>query len=160
LKRSRDERAALVHVDKGVYDFKDDDKIDKINYNLMKSLNVNEAGFSLDNILSFTIKPMFTDLPKANYDQYLPFICTLKAKKSDKKETKNLLNSEFRAPIDLICVLDISGSMSGKKMYLLNETMGFIIHHLQKIDRISIVVFNDKAQRITRLRRLTPDGKI
>ncbi len=55
-------------MEKGVYDFKDDDKIDKINYNLMKSLNVNEAGFSLDNILSFTIKPMFTDLPKANYD--------------------------------------------------------------------------------------------
>jgi hypothetical protein len=68
LKRSRDERAAKVHVDKGVYNFKDDDKIDKINYNLMKSLNVNEAGFSLDNILSFTVKPMFTDLPKANYD--------------------------------------------------------------------------------------------
>ncbi len=68
MKRDRDERAAVVQVEKGVYDFKDDDKIDKINYNLMKSLNVNEAGFSLDNILSFTIKPMFTDLPKANYD--------------------------------------------------------------------------------------------
>ena len=84
----------------------------------------------------------------------------MKAKKSDKKETKNLINSEFRAPIDLICVLDISGSMSGKKMYFLNETMGFIINHLQKIDRIAIVAFNDKAQRVTRLRRLTPDGKI
>ncbi len=69
------------------------------------------------------------------------------------------LNNKFRASIDLICVLDISGSMSGKKMKLLKATVTSIVDALQDIDRLAIVTFNHKAQRLTALKKLTPQNK-
>nr|CAB3478866.1 unnamed protein product [Digitaria exilis] len=64
-----------------------------------------------------------------------------------------------RAPLDLVTVLDISGSMEGPKLGLLKQAMGFVIDHLGSHDRLSIVTFSCTAQRIIRLSRMTDGGK-
>ncbi|KAF8775308.1 hypothetical protein HU200_004716 [Digitaria exilis] len=64
-----------------------------------------------------------------------------------------------RAPLDLVTVLDVSGSMEGPKLTLLKQAMGFVIDHLGSGDRLSIVTFSSRARRIIRLSRMTDGGK-
>ncbi|KAF8717027.1 hypothetical protein HU200_026137 [Digitaria exilis] len=64
-----------------------------------------------------------------------------------------------RAPLDLVTVLDVSGSMEGPKLTLLKQAMGFVIDQLGPGDRLSIVTFSSRARRIIRLSRMTDGGK-
>ncbi|RCV46603.1 hypothetical protein SETIT_9G544400v2 [Setaria italica] len=64
-----------------------------------------------------------------------------------------------RAPLDLVTVLDVSGSMSGEKLALLKQAMGFVIDNLGPHDRLSVVSFSSGAQRVTRLLRMSDAGK-
>jgi len=63
------------------------------------------------------------------------------------------------APLDVVTVLDVSGSMSGSKLGLLKQAMGFFIDDLGPGDRLSIVTFSCRARRIIRLTRMTDGGK-
>jgi hypothetical protein len=64
-----------------------------------------------------------------------------------------------RAPLDLVTVLDVSGSMSGHKLALLKQAMRFVIDNLGPHDRLSVVSFSSEARRVTRLARMTDAGK-
>ncbi|XP_037437170.1 E3 ubiquitin-protein ligase WAV3-like [Triticum dicoccoides] len=64
-----------------------------------------------------------------------------------------------RAPLDLVTVLDVSGSMSGHKLALLKQAMRFVIDNLGPDDRLSIVSFSSEARRLTRLTRMSDAGK-
>jgi methylglyoxal synthase len=64
-----------------------------------------------------------------------------------------------RAPLDLVTVLDVSSSMSGPKLALLKEAMGFVIDNLGSADRLSVVSFNYAARRVIRLVRTSDAGK-
>lgn len=64
-----------------------------------------------------------------------------------------------RAPIDLVTVLDISGSMHGSKLSLLKRAVVFVIDNMGPSDRISIVSFSTQARRILPLRRMTENGR-
>jgi Mg-chelatase subunit ChlD len=91
----------------------------------------------------------------------IPFICSLKAGKIQIPD--NVAQHQFfdhkRAPLDLILALDISGSMAGSKLKLLKEAVKLIMNQLNDKDRISIVTFNNRAQRITPLQLLTTYNK-
>lgn len=65
-----------------------------------------------------------------------------------------------RAPIDLVTVLDISGSMVGTKLALLKRAMGFVIQHLGSNDRLSVIAFSSKARRLFPLLRMTDTGRL
>ncbi|CAN0898888.1 E3 ubiquitin-protein ligase WAV3 [Linum grandiflorum] len=73
-------------------------------------------------------------------------------------EQPELLESS-RAPVDLITVLDTSGSMTGTKLALLKRAMGFVIHQLGPSDRLSVVSFSSSAHRLFPLRCMTETGK-
>ncbi|OIV91377.1 hypothetical protein TanjilG_01995 [Lupinus angustifolius] len=64
-----------------------------------------------------------------------------------------------RAPVDLVTVLDISGSMAGTKLALLKRAMGFVIQNLGSNDRLSVIAFSSTARRLFPLRRLTDSGR-
>ncbi|KAG8380579.1 hypothetical protein BUALT_Bualt06G0030200 [Buddleja alternifolia] len=64
-----------------------------------------------------------------------------------------------RAPIDLVTVLDVSGSMHGPKLALLKRAVNFVIDNLGPSDRLSVVSFSSRAQRIFPLRRMTEHGR-
>ncbi|CAA7398860.1 unnamed protein product [Spirodela intermedia] len=63
-----------------------------------------------------------------------------------------------RAPVDLVTVLDVSGSMAGTKLALLKRAMGFVIQNLGPSDRLSVVAFSSTARRLFQLRRMTEIG--
>lgn len=64
-----------------------------------------------------------------------------------------------RAPVDLVTVLDVSGSMAGTKLALLKRAVGFVIQHLGPHDRLSVIVFSSSARRLFHLRRMTDSGR-
>ncbi|XP_066311500.1 probable E3 ubiquitin-protein ligase WAVH2 [Miscanthus floridulus] len=64
-----------------------------------------------------------------------------------------------RASLDLVTVLDVSGSMRGSKLALLKQAMRFVIDHLGPGDRLCIVAFSSGAHRIIRLTRMSDGGK-
>ncbi|KAI4995480.1 hypothetical protein ZWY2020_035383 [Hordeum vulgare] len=64
-----------------------------------------------------------------------------------------------RAPVDLVTVLDVSGSMNGYKLALLKQAMRFVIANLGPDDRLSVVSFSTKARRVTRLARMSEAAK-
>ncbi|CAD6251412.1 unnamed protein product [Miscanthus lutarioriparius] len=64
-----------------------------------------------------------------------------------------------RAPLDLVTVLDVSGSMEGKKLELLKQAMCFVIDQLGRAERLSVVTFTGYAVRWIRLSRMTDAGK-
>eukprot|EP00897_Mesotaenium_endlicherianum_P010326 jgi/Mesen1/9321/ME000061S08767 len=66
---------------------------------------------------------------------------------------------EYRVPVDLVAVLDVSVSMAGEKLRLVQSTMRLVIDTLGDRDRLSLVVFSGAAQRVTRLARMTAGGK-
>jgi Mg-chelatase subunit ChlD len=64
-----------------------------------------------------------------------------------------------RQPLDLVCVIDKSGSMSGDKIALLRRTLMFIIDTLSSADRLSIVEFESDARLLIGLTRLSTLGR-
>ncbi|KAF5194990.1 E3 ubiquitin-protein ligase wav3 [Thalictrum thalictroides] len=64
-----------------------------------------------------------------------------------------------RAPVDLVTVLDVSGSMAGTKLALLKRAMGFVIQNLGPSDRLSVIAFSSSARRCFPLCRMTDSGR-
>ena len=62
--------------------------------------------------------------------------------------------------VDLVAVLDVSGSMQGDKIMLLRHTLLAAIDLLDPSDRLSIIKFQSSATRLTPLLRMTDSGKI
>uniref|UniRef100_A0A7N0UDE9 Uncharacterized protein n=1 Tax=Kalanchoe fedtschenkoi TaxID=63787 RepID=A0A7N0UDE9_KALFE len=67
--------------------------------------------------------------------------------------------SRRRAPIDLVTVLDVSGSMMGGKMRIMRRAMRLVISSLGPQDRLSIVAFSAAPKRLLPLRKMTPPGQ-
>nr|CAD1819028.1 unnamed protein product [Ananas comosus var. bracteatus] len=64
-----------------------------------------------------------------------------------------------RAPIDLVAVIDVSGSMAGTKLALLKRALGFVIQNLGPSDRLSVIAFSSMARRLFHLRRMSEIGR-
>ncbi|KAM5587255.1 E3 ubiquitin-protein ligase WAV3-like [Rosa sericea] len=62
-------------------------------------------------------------------------------------------------PVDLVTVLDVSGSMCGLKLDLVKRAVKFIIQNLGPSDRLSIVTFSTTARRVFPLRRMSVEGR-
>ncbi|KAF8404770.1 hypothetical protein HHK36_009659 [Tetracentron sinense] len=73
--------------------------------------------------------------------------------------TAPLLDPARRAPIDLVTVLDVSGSMTGAKLQMLKRAMRLVISSLGSADRLSIVAFSANPKRLLPLRRMTAHGQ-
>ena len=68
--------------------------------------------------------------------------------------------AEQRQPMDLVCVLDVSGSMAERqKLRQLQDAARFVVQQAAPRDRLSLVAFNSRATRVLPLRRMTAKGK-
>ena len=63
-----------------------------------------------------------------------------------------------RTSVDLICVMDVSGSMSGDKIQLVKDTMNFLLETLTPSDRLSLISFNNSGRRICGLKAVSPEN--
>ena len=64
-------------------------------------------------------------------------------------------STAIREGLDLVTVLDVSGSMSGAKLQSMKMAMHFVIMKLTPVDRLSIVAFSNSATRHCPLRSIT-----
>jgi Mg-chelatase subunit ChlD len=64
-----------------------------------------------------------------------------------------------RAPIDLVCVIDKSGSMAGEKMDLMKKTLLFMVEQLKPMDKLSLVLFDTYVTTALPLTAMDEIGK-
>ncbi|KAF2323874.1 hypothetical protein GH714_002853 [Hevea brasiliensis] len=64
-----------------------------------------------------------------------------------------------RPGLDLVAVLDVSGSMGGEKIAKVKTAMLFMIYKLSPIDRLSVVTFESGAKRLCPLRQITENSQ-
>ncbi|KAI9077153.1 hypothetical protein K1719_040975 [Acacia pycnantha] len=141
--------------------FNDDDALDQ----QTPSTPYKNRGDSLD-AMEIRTYPEVSAVPKSISHYNFAVLIHLKAPHSGRRQhsaednaTKSPSDQNSRAPIDLVTVLDISGSMAGTKLALLKRAMGFVIQHLGPADRLSVVAFSSTARRIFPLRRMTDTGR-
>lgn len=65
-----------------------------------------------------------------------------------------------RPSVDLVCVIDNSGSMSGGKIENLKKTLEFLLEVMDSNDRISLITFNSSSTILSNLVRTTDENKL
>jgi uncharacterized protein YegL len=68
--------------------------------------------------------------------------------------------SDNRSPLDLVCVVDRSGSMRGEKINLVKETLQFVVSQLKSTDRMGIVVYDDRVKVSLVVTSMDDAGKV
>ena len=87
------------------------------------------------------------------FNENTPFVINLFAPEAEKEE------DEKRVSADLICVIDISGSMEGEKIKLVKESLKILVDMMEEKDRIALVLFDQKAKLYFNLEYLTKENK-
>ena len=64
-----------------------------------------------------------------------------------------------KSNVDLICIIDISGSMKAQKLNLEKESLKSLISFMDEKDRMALILFNDKATQYLGLSFLTKETK-
>eukprot|EP00931_Biecheleriopsis_adriatica_P018148 TRINITY_DN1278_c0_g1_i1.p1 TRINITY_DN1278_c0_g1~~TRINITY_DN1278_c0_g1_i1.p1 ORF type:complete len:574 (-),score=172.02 TRINITY_DN1278_c0_g1_i1:334-2055(-) len=107
--------------------------------------------------LSLSTRVEYSALPKGASQAVFGLI-TVQAKSLEAGVTSS--SDGERRPMDIVCVLDVSGSMgSNNKIGDLKEAVRFIISEARPQDRLSIVTFNSSADRKLKLRRMDRHGQ-
>lgn len=65
-----------------------------------------------------------------------------------------------RQPMDLVLVIDISGSMNGTPLEIVKETINFVIDQVGENVRLSLVVFNTEAEILAGLTPMRQENKV
>ena len=82
-----------------------------------------------------------------------PFVINLFAPEAKEEE------DEKRVSADLICVIDISGSMDGEKIHLVKESLKILVDMMDEKDRIALVLFDQNATLYFNLDFLSKENK-
>jgi len=75
------------------------------------------------------------------------------------KESDLINLEDNRTSMDLVCVIDVSGSMAGEKIDNVKESLKILTNFLTENDRISIVLFNDDVVTLFGLKNGTSQNK-
>ncbi|VAH49471.1 unnamed protein product [Triticum turgidum subsp. durum] len=140
------------------------------NFNDDEPLQQTEATDSLNfrskRTAEISTYPEFSSIPQSSSQDGFSVLIHLKAPSaSSDQATGRLVNESSvrspsgRAPVDLVTVIDISGSMAGTKLALLKRAMGFVIQHLGPSDRLSVIAFSSSARRLFHLQRMSHYGR-
>jgi len=81
---------------------------------------------------------------------------TMASIKAPLRETQE---RESRAPINIVCVIDKSGSMAGNKMNLVKETLKFMVEQLKSEDQLAIVAFDTHVDTHLQFMKMDSDNK-
>jgi Mg-chelatase subunit ChlD len=100
--------------------------------------------------LSTTVEFQKIQYQKQN-DLYV--MASLKAPQHESEERQS------RAPIDIVCVIDKSGSMVGSKMDLVRKTLSFMVEQLKDEDQLSLITFDSLVYTDITLTKMSNEGK-
>ncbi|OMJ69153.1 hypothetical protein SteCoe_33194 [Stentor coeruleus] len=74
-------------------------------------------------------------------------------------EAQNIEKQLNRTGVDIVCVIDTSGSMEGESLELVKKTLSFMLTQLEDNDRVCLIKFTTNAERLCKLTRCTNSGK-
>ncbi|GJM85541.1 hypothetical protein PR202_ga02002 [Eleusine coracana subsp. coracana] len=155
---NRQREAPVMHTSEPV-DFNDDEPLQK-----MESADSCDVGSS--RTVEIMTYPEFSAIPQSSSLDDFAVLVHLKAPCANPEQINgrhvNATSTGYpttRAPVDLVTVLDVSGSMAGTKLALLKRAMGFVIQHLGPSDRLSVIAFSSTARRLFPLRRMSHSGR-
>ena len=77
------------------------------------------------------------------FNQNTPFAINLTTHEPDENDKKS--------NADLICVIDVSGSMYGTKIEQVKESLKILINLMDEKDRICLILFNSTAENYYKL---------
>nr|CAD1819025.1 unnamed protein product [Ananas comosus var. bracteatus] len=128
--------------------FNDDEPI------VLQSETVQIPQTESDRRVELRTYPEFSAIPQSSSHEDFTILIHVKAP----HPTSTSVQSS-RAPIDLVAVIDVSGSMAGTKLALLKRALGFVIQNLGPSDRLSVIAFSSMARRLFHLRRMSEIGQ-
>ena len=80
---------------------------------------------------------------------------------SSSNSSSSNVEMESRPPMDVVCVLDISGSMgSDNKLVNLKHAVNYIRSELQENDRLSVITFSTSSHLVHNLLRMNERNKV
>lgn len=127
---------------------------DKTPMQLAKIINkylATSSNLLSDDLVNFTLDSRYKKIQKKNTKQIIPLKISLKYPEINVEE--------IRTALDLIIVIDVSGSMSGQKIKLVKETLTFIIDQLSSVDRLGLVTFNNNAKVLSGIKYMNDFNK-
>ncbi|KAG9155184.1 hypothetical protein Leryth_011155 [Lithospermum erythrorhizon] len=145
--------------------FNDDESLDQ-NSDLRSSVNDNIADVGEQRTVKIKTFTELLELQRSDSCDDFSVLVHLKAPPSNLSQDSNRnqanvhsISQTPRAPVDLVTVLDISGSMAGTKLALLKRAMGFVIQNMGPNDRLAVIAFSSTARRLFPLRRMAESGR-
>lgn len=153
LSRSRLQQGQSSFIGHPATDFRDDDTLEAV---ALPMLAEPDPDISSNGSLTISARVEYSALPSGQTQDVFGLI-TVKA--ASAPEPAIGTGMEERQPMDIVCVLDVSGSMSGEKIQHVQQATRFIIDQANQKDRLSIVAFNSTACRVLRLRKMNSEGK-
>ena len=98
------------------------------------------------------------ELPQAALSSVTAFNSVVSVSASSQSTT--VIEDDSSPPMDIICILDVSGSMgSYNKLDNLKLAVNFMRDELKEGDRMSVITFERMATRIHGLVKMTPENK-
>ena len=101
--------------------------------------------------LNITSRKEFAEVA-AGEKKELYAMVTLRANKMEDSQKK-------RAPVDIVAVVDRSGSMSGQKIGLVQQSLSYLLTQIGSDDRMSVVSFDHRTYPIFGLTLGTPEKR-
>ena len=92
-------------------------------------------------------------------------ISILKGEKLFNKNTPIVVNivseevKEKSSNVELICVIDVSGSMMGEKIKLVKQSLKVLLEMMGENDKLGLVLFNHQSQKLLDLTYTTNENK-
>ena len=110
-----------------------------------------KVQLDVENMIRFHINSRFQKIQRIQTPQKLPIMLSLL---SDEVEV-----DDDRVGLDLIIMIDTSGSMGGTKIKLVKETLLFIVDQLTEIDRLGLTTFSNSANLLSPLTPMTKSNR-
>lgn len=136
------EQENLVNEEDVLKCFAEQKDLQEIKYNLQENVQ-----------LCFTPKKKMVHL--SNEKNILPVMLSAKTSELVKNSKKQFQ----KVPIDLILVIDKSGSMSGEKESLVKQSIKYLLTILTEKDRICLITFQNHSEYITPLLQVSDANK-
>lgn len=102
-------------------------------------------------LVHFQLDTLHPRLRSSEGPQTIPVMVNVGAKDADLGKN--------RVGLDVVMIIDISGSMGGQKIKLVVETLLFIIDQMQEMDRLSLIAFDNKSEILAGLTPMTEQAK-
>ncbi|XP_050368643.1 E3 ubiquitin-protein ligase WAV3-like [Argentina anserina] len=148
---------SLFHTPEPVL-FDDDESLDNQPDSIKNKASV-EDPISSNNCIRIIEVKTYPEVPAVERSSPHDNFSVLIHLKAPHTNAGNPVSQNSRAPVDLVTVLDVSGSMAGTKLALLKRAMGFVVQNLGPSDRLCVIAFSSTARRLFPLRRMTDTGR-